>query len=101
MFNVAALPGLPPDYGSAQYTAKRVGTQSMKLLAQDDDQVDVRLNIAELVLLHNALEEICHGFQLSDRDFQEILGVNRNDATVLLRRADQVLERLGIVPAEN
>lgn len=73
----------------------------MKLLGKDDDQVDVRLNTAELVLFHNALEEICHGFTLTDRDFQEILGVTRGDATGLLRRTGHVLERLGILVVET
>jgi hypothetical protein len=72
----------------------------MKLLGRDDDHVDVRLNSAELVLFHNALDEICHGFTLTDRDFQEILGVTRGDATVLLRRTSHVLERLGILASQ-
>ena len=72
----------------------------MKLIGREDDQLDVRLNTAELVLLHNALDEICHGFTLTDRDFQEILGVTRGDATMLLRRTGHVLERLGILAAQ-
>lgn len=72
----------------------------MKLLGQNDDQVDLRLNVAELVLLSNALDQICHGFHLTERDFQEIVGVHRSDATMLLRRMSLVLERLGIL-AEN
>ena len=73
----------------------------MKLLGRDDDHADVRLNTAELVLFYNALEEICHGFTLTDRDFQEILGVTRGDATVLRRRTSQILERLGILASQT
>ncbi len=65
------------------------------------DQVDLRLSIDELLLLHHAVHEICHGFQLSDRDFQEILGVQRGEAKELLRRIVGVLERLDILEEEN
>ena len=73
----------------------------MKLLGQEDDQVDLRLSVEELLLLHTALHEICHGFHLSDRDFLEILGAQRNEATALLRRAGAVLDRLDILEEEN
>ena len=69
----------------------------MKLIDQNEDQVDLRLNVAEFVLLTNALDEICHGFQLTDRDFQEIVGVHRNDAASLVRRMTHILERLGVL----
>jgi hypothetical protein len=69
----------------------------MKLLGSDDGHADLRIGIEELILLHTALQEICHGFQLSDRDFQEILGVQRGEATALLRRFGGVLDRLDVL----
>jgi hypothetical protein len=69
----------------------------MKLIDQNEDQVDLRISVAEFVLLTTALDEICHGFQLTDRDFQEIVGAHRNDAASLVRRMTQILERLGVL----
>jgi len=68
----------------------------MKLFRQahDEDQVDVRLSFDELVLVNNALRELCFGFHLSDRDFENILGVPRYEAEALLRRTQGALERL-------
>ena len=73
----------------------------MKLIKHSDDQVDLRLSIEELLLLQRTLHEICNGFQLSDRDFQEILGVQRGEAAELLRRLGSVTERLDILEEEG
>jgi hypothetical protein len=72
----------------------------MKFLAQDDDQVEVRMALHEMVLLTNMLHEVCRGFSFSDQEFQDIFDVARTDAEVLLRRMDVVLDRLG-VPAHE
>ena len=72
----------------------------MRLLAHEDDQVDVRVALHEVVLLTNMLHEVCHGFSFSDQEFQDIFDVSRADAEVLLRRMDIVLDRLGVPASE-
>ena len=72
----------------------------MRLLAQEDDQADVRISLQELVLLTNMLHEVCRGFSFNDQEFQDIFDATRADAEALLRRMDVVLDRLG-VPAQD
>ena len=70
----------------------------MKLIGRQEDQVEVRLSLEELVLLRNILDEICNGMQFTDRDFQVILDTNRAQADDLLLRISNALERLNILP---
>lgn len=72
----------------------------MKLLGQEDDQVDVRVALHEVIFLTNMLHEVCERFTFSDQEFQDIFDVSRADAKVLLRRMDVVLDRLGVPASE-
>ena len=72
----------------------------MKLLGQEDDLVDVRLALHELVSLTNIVHEICRGFSFSDQEFQDIFDVSRADAEALLRGMDVILDRLGMPATE-
>jgi hypothetical protein len=69
----------------------------MRLQGQNDDQVDIRLSIDEFVLLKNMLHEVCTAMEFSDDDFLAIFGVNRAEAEGLLRRTENVLERLRLI----
>ncbi len=69
----------------------------MRLRGQNDDQVDVRLSIDELVLLKNVLHEVCSGMHFTENDFQAIFGVNRAEAEGLLLRTTGVLDRLRLI----
>lgn len=71
----------------------------MKLLGQVEDQVEVRLRLDELILLRNALNEFCNGMHFTDNDFLNILDTRRTDVEDLLRRVDQALERLDLLPS--
>jgi hypothetical protein len=70
----------------------------MKLLGQEEDQVDVRLTIAELVLLKNALNEFCNGMHFTQNDFQVILDADRSEAEALLLRLTGAVDRLKFHP---
>ncbi|HEX9904421.1 MAG TPA: hypothetical protein VGA77_05600 [Propylenella sp.] len=70
----------------------------MRFLGQIEDQVDVRLSLDEIVLLRNALHELCEEMQFSDNDFQTILGAQRGEADALLRRIDALVDRLQLNP---
>ena len=71
---------------------------AMRFLGQVEDQVDVRLSLDEIVLLRNALHELCEEMQFSDNDFATILGVQRGEAAALLRRIDTLVDRLQLNP---
>ena len=68
----------------------------MKLLAKGDDQVDVRISLADLILIANMLNEVCHGFALEDDEFLNIFDAPRSEFLSLLRRVDTILRRLGV-----
>lgn len=70
----------------------------MRFLQQVEDQVDVRLSLDEIVLLRNALHELCEEMKFSDNDFQTILGVQRGEADALLRGIDTLVDRLQLNP---
>ena len=70
----------------------------MKLLGQEEDQVDVRLTIDELVLLRNTLNEFCNGMHLTDNDFLVILDTSRSEAEELLLRLTSAVDRLKYHP---
>ncbi len=70
----------------------------MRLLANDDDQVQVGLDLNELMFLHKALDEICDGFDFTDEEFQTVFDVPREEAVALVRGLEAIIERLGLVP---
>lgn len=70
---------------------------AMQLIGQTEDEVEVRLNLEELILLRNALNEFCNGMQFTDNDFQTILDTRRADAEDLLRRIGVALDRVALL----
>jgi hypothetical protein len=73
------------------------GGRAMRLRGHDDDQLDVRISVDELVLLKNVLHEVCNSMSFSDSDFQAIFGANRLEMEALLQRTTGVLSHLGLV----
>ena len=69
----------------------------MRFRGQNDDQIEVRLSVDELVLIKNVLNEVCHGLQFTDNDFQAIFGVTRGELEMFLQRTATVLERANIL----
>lgn len=68
----------------------------MRLLSYEDDYADLRMSVDELVLLSNALDELCNGIEYDEMEFAERIGVDRSEADMFRRRLLDVLERLGI-----
>jgi hypothetical protein len=66
----------------------------MRLRGENDDQVDVRLSIDELVLLKNVLHEVCNSMHFTENDYQAIFGVSRAEIEGMLLRTTGVLDRL-------
>jgi hypothetical protein len=54
---------------------------------------------AELLLLNNALNEICNGVHLDEAEFSTRLGVPRDEARRLLRLVSAALKGIGPAPA--
>lgn len=73
----------------------------MRVLAEVEDQVDVRMSFDELVLLRSTLHEMCNAMHFSENDFQSILGVQKSEAESLLRHLDAIVERLRLNLAQE
>jgi hypothetical protein len=73
------------------------GDGRMKLLSHVEDQVELRLSVDELMLMRNALHEICNGMQFTDNDFLAILDTQRATAQDLLLRVNKTLDRLNLL----
>jgi hypothetical protein len=69
----------------------------MRLRGQDDEQLDVRISVDELVLLKNVLHEVCHSMTLTEGDFLAIFGANRQEVEGLLQRSTNILDQLGLL----
>lgn len=52
---------------------------------------DVRLSIHELILLSNALNEVCNGADIDDAEFATRLGAERNELRQLLENIGSVI----------
>jgi hypothetical protein len=48
--------------------------------------ITLKLSQDELLLLNNALNEVCNGVHIDDAEFSTRLGASRNDARRLLER---------------
>jgi hypothetical protein len=69
----------------------------MRLRGQDDEQLDVRLSVDELVLVKNVLQEICHGMTFTEGDFLAVFGASRQEVEGLLQRSTNILDQLGLL----
>ncbi len=58
---------------------------------EDDENIAVNLTRADLLLINNALNEVCNGVHIEDFEFQTRLGVSREEASALLRRISERL----------
>lgn len=61
----------------------------MKLLKRDGTAYTVELSEAELMLLNNALNEVCNGIEVAE--FHSRLGATENEAQALLKRINSLL----------
>jgi hypothetical protein len=58
----------------------------MNLVLRSSDCALLSITAEELVTLSNALNEVCNGIHIDDRDFQTRVGVDRGVAIEMLRR---------------
>jgi hypothetical protein len=62
----------------------------MQLRERDNAHVVLELTHNELIVLNNALNEVCHGLDLPD--FSTRLGAQRDELDTLLRQIGEVLQ---------
>ncbi len=62
----------------------------MEILEQQNDEAVVRLGRAELLILNNALNEVCHGLDVPE--FHSRIGAEEADVLTLLRAINGLLE---------
>jgi hypothetical protein len=58
----------------------------------DADAVVLTVSRHELVLINNALNEVCHGVAIDDAEFHTRLGGSRQEVQVVLRRVGRLLD---------
>jgi hypothetical protein len=65
----------------------------VELLGTDQKGTQLRLTNEELVLLNNALNEVCNGIAIEEWEFQTRLGASLNEARDLLQRFHALLKQ--------
>lgn len=66
----------------------------MQLLGSTEHSANIRLSTHELILISNALNEVCNGVAIEEFEFHTRLGTNRGEALQLL---DRLLEALDTI----
>ena len=64
----------------------------MNVLHTAHVQADIRFSKSELILLNNALNEVCNGVDFSDSEFHTRLGTTKPEGRALLAQIGGVLE---------
>jgi hypothetical protein len=65
----------------------------MRQIDSDDGALQIEVTRDELLMINDALNEVCHGIQLEDWEFSTRLGVERSEAQQLLSEVSEVLKR--------
>jgi hypothetical protein len=56
------------------------------------DQLTLEFSRAELILINNALNEVCNGVNIEEWEFPIRLGASRDEAQALLQKIHALLE---------
>ena len=64
----------------------------MKLVPRPDGAFVADVSAEELVILNNALNEVCNGVGIAEEEFQTRLGASRAEAIAVLRVMQRALE---------
>ena len=63
----------------------------MNLESRSARGATITFSADELTIVNNALNEVCHGVDISDAEFQTRLGAPRSEAQALLREVAAIL----------
>jgi hypothetical protein len=61
------------------------------VLHRTEGAADVRLSNDELIMLNNALNEVCNGVHIADTEFQTRLGSDRGALRALLAQISEMI----------
>ena len=71
----------------------------MHLSNSTKNQADVRLTLAELLIVNNALNEVCHGIDLPDFDTR--MGTSLENAKALLKQVGAAIAQVESAESEG
>jgi hypothetical protein len=63
----------------------------MRQINNDDGSLQIEVTRDELLMMNNALNEVCNGVHIDDWEFATRLGVERSEAQQLLSELNDVL----------
>jgi hypothetical protein len=63
----------------------------MHVIEGTEGEFQVRLSREEMLILHNALNEVVNGIRIEDWEFQTRMGVEREEAAWLLHEVQELL----------
>jgi len=66
----------------------------MHLAKLTNQGAQVTISLDELLLINNALNEVCNGIHISEHEFSTRLGVSRREAAAFLARVHAVIEEV-------
>ena len=66
----------------------------MRVLRDSASGVEIALSRDELLLLNNALNEVCNGIHIEEPEFATRLGLDRSEALSLLSAVNRLLDRV-------
>ena len=64
----------------------------MVVLSKNGEGAEVGLTRDELIMLNNAMNEVCNGVHIDDDEFQTRLAFERNEIRALLEQVSEVLK---------
>jgi hypothetical protein len=64
----------------------------MELINKSDKKADVRTSLDELLILNNALNEVCNG--LDEFEFESRMGVSHAECVELLKKIASIIDNL-------
>lgn len=70
----------------------------MEQLASDSEHARIQLNKTEVLIVKHALNEICNGIAIDEREFPTRIGAKREDALPLLAELTRIFRSW---PADN
>jgi hypothetical protein len=68
----------------------------MELISKDLKKVDLSISLEELLILNNALNEVCHG--LDQFEFDTRMGTSHEEVTTLLKKIGCMIDNFADHP---
>jgi len=66
----------------------------MRILNLKNNRAEIQVSLDELVILNNALNEICYGIDMDDAEFSVRIGAEHKDGVCLLNEISSLISAL-------